>query len=84
LLNFFKKDFAAPEGVLSDMPRIEFFGASRCDIDNFKGLLDFSESEVRVNTSGGIVHLAGRNLEIAVVTDESVVITGKIASLGFE
>ncbi len=73
-----------PKGILSDMPSIELCGSSLCDINNFKGLLDFSPESVRVNTSGGTVRLSGSGLEITAVTDENVTVRGKIEKLEFE
>lgn len=72
------------DGVLTDMPSIELCGSALCDIDNFKGLLDFSKETVRVNTSGGIVKLTGSDLEIGVVTDENVTVRGCIKKVEFE
>lgn len=85
--SFFKKaetllDVSA--GVLTDFPKIELCGQGCCDIDNFKGLIDFSKENIRVNTSGGIVKISGTELEISVVTDENVSVCGNIKKVEFE
>lgn len=72
------------DGILNDLPNIILYGTSRADIDNFKGLLDFSQSSVRINTSDGILRLDGTNLIIAIMTDESVCIKGNIKNISFE
>ncbi|MCD8049004.1 MAG: YabP/YqfC family sporulation protein [Clostridia bacterium] len=47
-------------GLLANTPLITLHGASLCEIDNFKALLDFSAGSLRVNTAGGIVSLRFR------------------------
>lgn len=72
------------QGMLRDLPNIIIYGTERIDIDNFKSLLDFSQTAARLNTSDGIVRIDGIGLAIAVMTDESVSIKGTIKLISFE
>ncbi len=71
-------------GLLRNLPAITLYGSSEAEIDNFKGLLDFSPSSVRINTSDSIIRIDGISLTISVMTDEDITITGTIKSLSFE
>ena len=78
------KNSPADEGLFQNLPSVTLYGASHADIDNFKGLLDFSRDTIGIATSGGVVRINGSNLEICVVTDESVSVKGAIKSLEYE
>ena len=72
------------EGILENLPNIILYGTSTVEIDNFKGLLDFSTSSVRINTTDSILRIDGSELHISFLTDESIGIKGKIISVSFE
>lgn len=71
-------------GILSDLPDITLYASSLCEIDNFKGLIDFSKGSVRVNTADSVVRIDGSNLSISYMTDESISIKGNIKCVSFE
>lgn len=72
------------EGVLRDAANITLYGTSLIEVDNFKGLLDFSKSSLRINTTDTILRIDGINLEISYMTDESISVKGTIKSVSFE
>ena len=72
-----------PLNVLSDIPRIELMGKSSLSIENFRGILDYGENSVKVNTTVGIVEIKGQNLFIESITDEGILIKGSIESIVF-
>ena len=71
-------------GLLSDFPNITLYGSSMCEVDNFKGLLDFSKSSVRINTTDSILRLDGEHLSISYMTDDTISIKGSIKCILFE
>lgn len=71
-------------GLLQNLPNITVFGTSAIEIDNFKGLLDFTQSSVRINTTDSILRIDGIGLSIAFMTDETVCIKGTIKEIHFE
>lgn len=72
-----------PLNVLSDIPRIELMGKSNLSIENFRGILDYSENSVKVNTTVGIVKIEGKDFFIESITDEGLVIKGSMESITF-
>lgn len=83
----FKKAEAAldlSEGILDNLPNITLYGTGMIEIDNFKGLLDFTKSSVRINTTDSILRIDGTDLYISFMTDESVGIRGNIKIVSFE
>ena len=71
-------------GILRDMTFITLCGNESAEIDNFKGLVDFSPSTLRINTADNIIRIDGTDLTISHMTDETISIKGKICNLSFE
>lgn len=76
--------FDTSKGLLRDLPQIILHGNTEIEIDNFKGLLDFSSSSMRINTSDGIIRIEGSLLAIVTMTDETVMVKGTISAVNFE
>lgn len=72
------------KGTLGDLPNITLYGTSVAEIDNFKGLLDFSPTAVRLNTTDGILRIDGARLQLGFMSDDSISIKGVIKNLCFE
>lgn len=72
-----------PLDVICDVPRIEFMGQSSVNIENFRGILDYSESCIKINTTVGIVEISGEEILIESITDEGVIAKGKFLQMRF-
>lgn len=53
-------------------------------IENYKGILDYEDFYIRVNTFIGIININGFKLQLNQLTDEAISITGKIESIDLE
>ena len=73
--------FDLPADIIAGVPRIELIGDSEFRMENHKGILSCSESEIHI--SGGIylVKVAGEGLEVRAMTGLEVLVTGKITSV---
>ena len=40
-----------PLDVLRDIPRIEIIGCSRINVENFRGILDYGENSIKINSN---------------------------------
>lgn len=72
-----------PLDVLCDVPRTEIMGNCQVNIENFRGILDYNESSVKINTNSGIIKIDGDELLIESITDEGVLIKGTVLRLEF-
>lgn len=72
-----------PLDVMCDIPRTELMGQSRLSIENFRGILDYNENCVKINTTAGIIKIDGDELFIESITDEGIFIKGTILRLEF-
>ncbi len=67
-----------PADVLMDLPRITLVGQIHIYIENHKGLLAFSDTEIRVLLKQGQMLIQGEGLVIKVILPEELVLEGKI------
>ncbi|AQX53702.1 sporulation protein YqfC [Priestia flexa] len=72
------KTMELPADVLMDLPRITLVGQIHIYIENHKGLLAFSDTEIRVLLKQGQMLVRGEGLVIKVILPEELVLEGKI------
>lgn len=72
-----------PLDVICDIPRTEIMGNTEISIENFRGILDYNESCIKINTTIGIIKIEGDELYIDSITDEGAFVKGRIIRLEF-
>lgn len=73
-----------PKEIISNIPKITIVGSNEMLIENYKGILEYEEFFVRVNTYIGIINVNGLNLNLNQITEDDIIITGKIDSIDIE
>ena len=73
-----------PKEVYSNEPKIVITGFDELIIENFKGILEYEEFFIRINTHIGIININGYNLNLENMTNEDLKVKGKIESIEFE
>lgn len=72
-----------PLDAVADLPRLELTGQNELNIENLRGILDYDENSLKLNTRAGIIKIDGSELLLASVTDESVCLKGNIIRIEF-
>ena len=73
-----------PKEIYSNIPNFIITGFEEMIIENYKGILEYEEYFVRVNTYIGIVNIHGVNLKLEKMTEDNIKINGKIESIELE
>lgn len=73
-----------PEEVWSKVPKITITGFEEILIENFKGILEYEDFFARINTKIGVININGFNLKLNQMTEDDILVTGKIESIDFE
>lgn len=73
-----------PREAISDTPKITITGFDEVLIENFKGILEYEDYFARISTSLGIININGFNLKLNQMTDDDILVNGKIENLDFE
>lgn len=82
--NKIDKILEMPKEVYSDIPKVTITGFNEMVIENFKGILEYEEYFVRINTHIGIININGFNLNLENMTNDDIRVTGKIESMDIE
>ena len=73
-----------PKEVISNVPKLTITGFQELLVENYKGILEYEDFFVRVNTYIGIVNINGYNLNLENMTNDDIKVKGKIESLELE
>lgn len=75
--------FELPQDIVLDVSKVIIIGTNQVTIENHKGIIEYSQELIRVNTGSGIMNLCGRNLVIKHIFQEEITITGEIQSINY-
>ena len=73
-----------PQEVYTDTPKITITGFNEMIIENFKGILEYEDYYIRINTSLGIVNINGYELKLENMTNDDIKVKGKVESIDKE
>lgn len=72
-----------PKEVVLNMPKLTMLGNGDLIIENYKGIIEYENGRMRINTSSGIIRVTGSFLVIKEITSEDIIINGEISALEF-
>ena len=72
-----------PKELLLNLPLLSLIGREEITIENYKGILEYSEEAVRIGTAAGIIELSGSALCLKQLSAEVMVVTGRLDGIRF-
>ena len=78
------KILKVPEEISSNKPKITILGFEQALVENYKGILEYQDFYIKLNTHIGIININGFELRLKEMTADDILITGKINSFDFE
>ena len=73
-----------PKEISSNEPKITILGFNQLLIENYKNILEYEEFFIRINTFIGVININGFALSLEEMTEDDILIKGKIDSVDFE
>jgi len=73
-----------PKEIALDLPLLVALGREELNVENYKHLLAFSDTLVRVHTAAGVLCVEGANMQLKQMTSENLLITGNITATHWE
>lgn len=72
-----------PKEILLNLPQIILVGRKEVSIENYKSIIEYSDTAIRINTSSGVLLIAGNGLTLKNMTTEYITVIGGITKLEF-
>ncbi|MGE5509181.1 MAG: sporulation protein YqfC [Chitinophagales bacterium] len=76
--------FELPKDVILDLPSVTLIGNLQCFIENHRGIIEYLPERVRINTTRGEVVVSGRNLAIGSISQDEIVVEGRLTGFTFQ
>lgn len=73
-----------PIEVTTSNPKITILGFSELLIENFKGIIEYEDYLIKINTFIGIVIIEGDKLNLNQITENDISVNGEIEKIYFE
>lgn len=70
-----------PLDVALDIPKITIIGDLKVDIENHKGIIEYTSELIRINSKIGIIKIIGEDLEIKNIFSEEININGRVENV---
>ena len=67
-----------PKEIMLDLPKVILIGNIQLNIENHKGIIEYSPNKIRVSTKSGMIKILGKDLYIKTIIKEEIIITGEI------
>lgn len=73
-----------PVDIALNLPKITIIGRKEITIENHKGITKFSNDELMINTSLGLLKIVGVDFEIIFVGGTTITLSGNFKSMVYE
>jgi len=84
LRNRFNEITDISEELTMGLAKIVILGNQECLIENYKGIIEYENSKIRLKTTSGVVLVEGGDLLINEIGEGEMLIKGKITNLILE
>ncbi len=72
-----------PKDVILGVPIVRIIGQEEFYIENYRGILEYTDTVIRVQTKIGQIYLTGKRLEILYYTNDEMKVVGFIEKLEY-
>lgn len=70
-----------PKEVIMNIPKITILGNIQALIENYIGIIEYTDKIVRINTTIGIINISGSEFIIKKIVEDEVIISGFIENI---
>ncbi|NLX61381.1 MAG: sporulation protein YqfC [Tissierellia bacterium] len=67
-----------PKDIVLDLPKITIIGNIQINILNHKGIIEYSQEVLRVNSNIGVIKITGNDLKLKTILSEEIIANGII------
>ena len=77
------RKFQMSEDIIAGAPLLMGYGRGRLCIENYRNIIEYTDSLIRIQTKTGRIHIIGRNLVIAYFRDDGMCVVGDIGTIEY-
>ena len=81
VMNTVAELFDLPGDVVARLPHLEMVGGMQLYLERHTGILGYSQEQIDINTTSGVLRIKGAKLSIIAMTAEELRIGGQIAAI---
>ena len=83
LKNSMAKAADIPKDVVFGVPIVTVLGQIEICIENYRGIIEYTDLLIRVQTKIGQIKIIGKKLQIEYYTNDEMKVTGRITSIEY-
>lgn len=72
-----------PKDVIFGVPIITMTGQLEVCVENYKGIMEYTDTLIRIRSKVGQIRVTGRDMQIEYYTNDEMKITGQIKSVEY-
>lgn len=72
-----------PKDVILGVPLVTIIGQNEICIENYRGILEYTDKLIRIQTKLGRIHIIGRALQVEHYNNDEMKIVGHVTSIEF-
>ena len=75
--------FSLPPEAVAGVFRLELIGADELYLENHKGIIEYSDTEVMLHGGDRILRVQGKHLSLCTMTDTELFLRGELEHISF-
>lgn len=73
-----------PKDVVMGQPVVTVLGRMEMNIENYRGIIEYTDTLIRIQTKAGQIRVTGKNLRVDYYTNDDMKLTGRIEAIEYQ
>jgi len=82
-LNILSSTLNLPSDILTGAPILTIIGVCEISVENYKRILEYTDTSLKIVTNVGIIQVQGSNLKISYFAKDEMKITGRLRQITY-
>lgn len=70
-----------PKDIVLNLPKIIMVGNIQLNISNHKGIIEYTQETLRINSTIGVIKISGDNMKLKTILSEEIIVRGNIEKI---
>ncbi len=76
--------YELPKDVVMGQPVVTVLGRTEMNIENYRGIIEYTDVLIRIQTKIGQIRITGKNLRVDYYTNDDMKLTGQIEAIEYQ